>query len=837
MHDVNDAPDADWRSRPNWFEYLAGMVGAALVAEEDDPFLELLAEVGALLASGHEEVAALVAQAALHRSLHGRVITRNFDAKQVTDSERLDDDIAAVVRAEPSSRLRAAALDAVGRLMVEQRRYEKARDAYLAAAEGWNALSEESLRALSLLRAGASAKHLEDIGDSVLLSRRAFDVFEGLGDVPGMLWAVLNLVQAESLRGDIDASRELLREARELKSGLRDGHASASIALEEAILAVEDGDVAAARDGFRKAYRSGRRRQDLNQALVAAKNLAFIAAEEQQQARSTKWWGVAADLASKLHDWREEQDVQRVRGVVLAQGGHFDEAIAAFDRALEINIEHESMLDLARTRADEGAVVLEYAIKGGISDARFEELTARGVALLNHARTELEQLADFEWAAIAVRNLRTAWVLRNAEADGATILIDAAERLDEVDVAYCVELRRNAAWLLLASGTMAADDPRPAAWLIESATAFSGDGVERAWSLAQQAGAAADRGFEQTALRLFDTAIEGLDVEENSSAFGNILNDSSLVVERQGDLDEAHRRLLRVEEIALRAQDRVLLNLAWSNLGETAVRQGDDEAAREYFSRSIGLAEELGDAERVAIGLASLANTYVNDEDQVSEAARLGERALSVADVSGSEEARLRAASTTASVAFAQGDFETAFRIWSECADSESAADGAEHQAYALDSLAQLGNWPRFKRELDKYARRAQKAGSQFAFVEKLHLSALTWLRHGRAAAAGTVLAYGVLLAFEAASKGYGETGRLLSTSDREQAMVRTGVAMGPARAVLVLLDIPARMRATARRAYERTLRKAVGEDADQLIETIDRLMLGADEDDADSRV
>lgn len=834
MHDSNAAGDADWRSRPDWVEHLAGMVGTALVAEDDDPFLELLADIDALLTSGHEEVAVLVAQAALHRSLHGRITNRDFDATQVTDKEKLEEDLTAVIQTATGARLRAAALDAVGRVMVERRRYERARDAYLAAGEGWAALAEESHRGLSLLRAGASAYQLEDIEDSILLSRRAHDVYQGLGDVQGMLWAVLNLVQAENFRGDIDASRELLREARELNRGLRDGHASASIVLEEAILAAEGGDTAAARDGFRKAYRSGRRRQDLDQALVAAKNLAIIAAEEHQEARSIEWWSVAADLAARLHDWREEQDVQRARGVALAQGRHFDEAIAAFDRALEINLEHESMLDLARTRADEGAVVLEYAIKGGVSDVRFEELTAHGVVLLDHARTELEKLGDFEWAAIAVRNLRTAWVLRNEEADGATALIDAAEGFDQVEAAYCVELRRNAAWLLLASGSLASDDPRSAEWLIESATASSEDHVERAWSLAQQAGEAAARGFDETALRLFDTAIERLDPEGNSSAFGNILNDSVLVVARQGDLDEAHRRLLRVEEIALHAQDRVLLSLALSNLGETAVRLDDDETAREYFRRSIQLAEELGDEEHVAIGLAALANTYVNDHDQVVEAARLGEQALSVADRSGSDEAILRAASSRASVAHAQGDYETAYRIWSECADRESAAEGAEHQAYALDSLAQLGNWPRFRRELDRYTRRAQKADSQFAFVEKLHLSALTWLSRGRAAAAGTVLAYGVMLAFEAASKGYGETGRQLSTADREQAMVRTAAAMGSARAVFVLLDLPARVRATARRAYERTIQKAAGEDADQLMETIDCMILGVDEEETD---
>ena len=64
--------------------------------------------------------------------------------------------------------------------------------------------------------------------------------------------------------------------------------------------------------------------------------------------------------------------------------------------------------------------------------------------------------------------------------------------------------------------------------------------------------------------------------------------------------------------------------------------------------------------------------------------------------------------------------------------------------------------------------------------------------------------------------------------------MVKTAAAMGAVRTVFVLLNIPARLRATARRAYERTIRKAIGEDAEQLIESVDHMILGADEDDAD---
>lgn len=232
----------------------------------------------------------------------------------------------------------------------------------------------------------------------------------------------------------------------------------------------------------------------------------------------------------------------------------------------------------------------------------------------------------------------------------------------------------------------------------------------------------------------------------------------------------------------------------------------------------------------MALALTSLANTYVTEEGGIEQAERLTEQALAAAQRSRSEEALLRARSATASVAYRRGDYEQAYETWSECAARETPQDGAEHQAFALDALAQIGDWPRYRKTLERFARRAQRADAQFEFVEKLYLSALTWLGRGRAAAAGTVLAYGVLLAFEAASSRFGAAGRTLSTADREQAMVRTAGAMGSARAVFVLLGLPDRQVARVRRAYERTIRKAAGADGELLIETVDSQILRPDD-------
>lgn len=290
---------------------------------------------------------------------------------------------------------------------------------------------------------------------------------------------------------------------------------------------------------------------------------------------------------------------------------------------------------------------------------------------------------------------------------------------------------------------------------------------------------------------------------------------------------EAQERLVEVESIARRTQDRVLLGLALANLGETAIRLRDLDAARSYLRDTIELATQTGDDEAVALALSKLSNTYANDAAAVRTAVELSEQARRAAKRSGTEDAWLHAQSSSATAAFAEGDYETAFQRWMECADMESAEDGAEHRAFALDALACLGDWPRYRRVMERMVRESQAEKAQFALASKLQISAMTWLRRGRPAAAGKVLAYGVLLGVEAASQKMGPDGRTLSTAEREREYLKIAEPMGALRAVLVLTDLPSRMPAIARRAYERTVRSVIPDDADELMEMIEKWVLG----------
>lgn len=832
MMDEQDPEDADWRAQPDWPEHLAAAVGQALVATTVEPFEALLGEVDLLLSSGHEEEAAWVSRAALYRAVHGPA-GHEFSADGLFKVDNIRAEIEAAAQNRGNDELRASSLGALGRTLTHQRDYKNALLAYRTAAEAWCALRKRSDAALQYLRAGGAALNLPDgAADAVEFSTRARTLFEEEGDAVAATWAILNLAQARVKLGDLESAHQLLTQGGAQGVALRDGHLTASVELEKALLAIDAQDPRSAHEGFLRAYRSAARRKDEEQAFVAAKNLAVLAGNQNEPRSSIRWWRTAVELADERRDWRDQQGCRYALGMELAAQELYAEAIPILDAAARINRERGATLDADRITADRGAVELDRAIKGDLPDGEFDQVVSRATRILLRAMTDLEEAGDYEWAEIAVRNLRTAWTLQKIEKRGASTLLRAAGKTHIASEGYAEELRRNAAWLMLSSGSSAEDDSRPAQWLIEAARNSASDSAGRASALAREAGVLSNRGFNETALTLYDAAFRELDRVGQASVYGNILNDSVLVLAELGRTEEAHSRLVEVESIARETNNRVLLSLALANLGETAIRRNDVVAARLYLREVVDLSTQTGDDDAVAGALAKLSNTYVNEVDGVETATALSAEAQKAAARAGTHEAWLHAQSAAASASFARDDYETAFQLWMECAQAEPAEDGAEHQAFALDALARQGNWPRYRRVLERMIRRAQAEGAQFAFVEKLHLSALSWLHQGRPAAAGKVLAYGVLLAIEAASKKAGRDGRILSTAEREREYLRIASPMGALKAVLLLMDLPVRSQSVARRAYERTVRSVAPDDADQLLAAVESWVLSEDEED-----
>ncbi len=778
---------------------------------------------------GHEEIALIVVQAALFRISRGRVESAHDVVSQVTEKGWFRTLAIEATERASFSVVSATTLASAALIAGERGDYSLARRAHGLSALMWRDIGDRDRQAIEMLRTAASAHNLGDYSAARATASDARQIFRALGDTRGETLVLLNTVQSLRAEGDWDGALASLNEARALANSIRDGHITASIALEHAIQRAESGDSIGAHRWFYRAYRSAARRGDSRQALVAAKNLAVVADERGSRSGSVAWWGKAGAWASEAHDWREIQGIERTRGIEIAELGRFDEALTAFDHAIEINTEHEDDLNAARSRADKGVVLLKWALSDGVDDQKFEELTTAAEETIDGARRELERLEDYEWAEIAVQNLCKVWMLQRRESLGVVSLTTNAKELATSAPEYSAEVLRNAAWLSL-SGGIASDTMTAVTWLIHSAAARTDNVVEKAWSLAHDAATLATHDPEHSLL-VYDAALAGLSTEHDAAAYGNILNDAALAAADAGALDDAGRRLRQVQNIARSSNDRVLLALATGNLGEIAFRQDDNALARECFSLTAVLAEQIGDLENAALALASAANAFV-DDGFIDDAEKAAEQAFEIAERSGSGNALSRAISAIASANFARGNYEKAFELWSECAERASNGNTGEYQAFALDSLAQIGEWPRFRRALEGYASAAQATGTQFAFIERLHLSALTWLRKGRPRAAGTVLAYGILLAFDAATKSVGSRGRIRSTSERELEFVRVGGAMGIARALFVLIDIPKAQAKTLRRAYERTIARVAGEDADALIELVDRYALADGEED-----
>lgn len=830
MVDKIELPDG-WQYEPGSLDLLARAIGNSLVVDDETVLITLLEEIDALLDAGHERIAGLLAQAAVYRANRGPVTREANDTAEASDPGSFDALVEELLSLQSTTHLRGATLDAVGRVLTSRREFDRARDAYRAAAKIWRGRDDLQHEALSLLRAGASAHHLDDVADATVTSRRARDAYRALNDTRGEVLATLNLSQTAHLGGDADQSQALLDEAAEIAGAIRDGHISASILLERAILRAERGELTAARRELLRAYRSARRRNDLDQAVVAAKNLASVAEDEEQPGRAVKWWATAADLADEGQDWREAQEILRLKGVRLAELGRFDDALLAFDAAIALNASHEAAQAEAQSRADKGAVLLNYALSAETTESQFQDLLEQADETTSRARVELEALHDYDWAGTTVRNLRTAWTLRRKEAEGAKALVAAATSLAATDETYAAELMRNAGWLMLAGGAAMDSASEATGMIVDAVSTMSGDPVDRAWALAREASTLGGHGHLRPALEVFDAALGEIDPIVQASAYGNILNDSALIAVDLDDLDDARARLARVEAIARQTEDRVLLGLAIGNLAEVAVKDDDPAAARKNFEYSAELARQTGDTEQEAFALASIANTYI-DEERVDDAAAVSEAAVRAAALADTGIAIARATSAAASVAYSRGDYEAALAMWTTCAERTSDARRAEYQAFVLDCLARLGDWTRFRRHLERNARESQKSGYQFDFAEQLRLPALTWLRQGRPRAAGTVVAYGVLLSFDAASKSYGPSGRKHSRADLEHEMVRTGRAMGLVRAMFLVMDLPEAQRRTARKAYEDVVRRVAGPDASMLIEMVDEYALADDEDD-----
>jgi len=823
--DLPEGLDEGWKNGENPVVELASVVGRALVKGTDEALVPFGALGLDLAAAGNDYIARLLGQAMLIRLTHPDLNKDSPLSDWLADGDAYREMAVAVSsnrNADP--RLRAEALTLVARVAMSESDYELATRALEGAIDGWTRLELWENVGNAYMGRGAAFAYEGRLSDAERMVAKATEVFERIGDFRGIAMVSLNNVQNALSNGDLALAETRLELCRPLVMSLRDGHITTSFQLTEGLVLIEKEQFEAARRCFVEAATNAARRGESGQLVVALKNVAKVTSEHGSARRALYWWQKARDAASAAHDWREEQSIERTLGVSLADADLFETAVEAFQRAIRINDDRGDELGSAQAKADQGATLLSWSVherRQGNEDSS-ASLLIRAESTIDDARLILERFGDFHWAEITVRNLRGAFAGGDHPEVGVAAFLSAAEEFARVDPNYSAELLRNAALLRLTESTDANVD-EAITWILTAARRELTTKEQKAWSLASDAGLLTDiYELHAPAVRLFDEALKYLSRTGQPTAWGNIMNSAALAATADADLTGAKRRLTRVADLARGSENRVLLALAQSNLGELAIRRHEYLNARTLFSEASELAQQLGDNEQAANALASIANAWVAEGNAV-EAANAAAAAELLARESSSNDALARANSARASIAYLLGEFEEAYAWWQTSAQLAELRSNGEYHAFALDSLAKLGDWPRFKHELDKVAAKSQREGSQLAFVDKLHLSASSWLGGGRPRAAGVVLAYIVLLGLDGTIKARTEAANGVGgQTAQDRALFNVTQAFGAAYAYLRALDLPSKDATTLRRGYESTVRRVAKDSADDVLSLVD---------------
>lgn len=823
----------DWREREDGFQ----LVLEALISAYRDEGVERLAafiEIGLeFSALGLANGATAIAQAVGHRIIETPLA--DLASIRLTDPELLPELVDRLSGHHGNGESRGQFLLLCADIYRRAGKVELALAAYSGAVALFAQLGLRSAYALACQRLGATYGDLGNLDRAEEHTREAEAVFGDLADQRGLVEVRLNLSQYALIRKDAPGATLLLESITEPVRQLRDGHLSAALLHQQALLDIHQGKAGGARMKLMKALQNCRRRHDVGLEVVVLQNLAKLTRETRGSHAAVHWDTEALRLAHDMGDLDREQSLARSLAIDLVDLGEFTEAGELFERAVDLNIERDVPLEAARSRADLGAALLSQAFELSTRDGSGRGRRARSRALeaatikLTEAFEELDRLGDYEWAARAARNLDIAWTAQGRAEFGADYLERRARQPDVALSAYSGALLRIAAFLSLSAtrdGVQAID------LLAEAATLSHTEPGERAWQLVADAVRISDSfGDHECALAVYDLALETLSGLPDRADYANVLNDSALLAAELDRTEDARRRLLDVEAYAAQSENRVLGALAKTNLGEIALREGRHSEGRDYLIAASELAAAVGDHEGASRNWASIANSLLSDAAQVSSAKESAARASELARRSGSSDAIARALSASASVAYSEGDYLGAHDLWVEASGQRPAKGAATYLGFALDALAQAGDWKRFSRALDRFTRRAQRTKTQLEFAEQLWDSALTWLRSGSPRRAAKPLAYSILLAAD----GYAAREKSPFAADRiasdNAAFVSTTKTLIAVRVLAELDDIPSRAREDVLRHVANQLTKVVGSsDAEMLISQVAEVSKWVDE-------
>ncbi|MBD8102285.1 tetratricopeptide repeat protein [Plantibacter sp. CFBP 8775] len=747
-----ELPD-DWRDLENGHELVVGALMRAYKRRDDEHIAELVDVAGELAGYGAFIAANALASIGVSYVL-GVPLESVLDEYQseTTGSER-----ARLIRAEaPATEVTSRVLAITAFIARREGRTDDALALYRDAAHAADEVGD-SLGAAQLLQSiGALHHETGDTSEARKATTEALERYEQLGDIVGTVGTELNLVEYAAVEDRTDEARQRLQRLEKRAHDAGDPHLAGSWLARSAVMDMFDGDAQGGRTKLRRVLKNAERRGDTQLQIAALGHLAQSQRDGGHQLRALAYAERALAAAEESGDPVLFVDTAHELAIDYAKIEDFDRAVPLLRRAVEkaVGVHRSQAL------ADLGAVLVSQALDARVSESTSPDAEESGLAeaedVLLGAVKDLIRNGDEEWASRGLRNLRIVWLASGHSEEGARHLRNFAVNGGGVSSSFAGECFRLSGLLMMDAGA----DSSEALDLLRSAARLLGAVDSPRASLLLDFARVAEHSYRalDVALALYDDALDELSPSDQPTVFGNALNDSALVLMKLDDDERALERLQAASEIAQDRSDRVLGALVEMNVGEIYSRAHRPHDARPHFERAAAQAEAFGDDERAALALASLANTFVNDDDASDyETARsVARRAEELAKRSGDENARSRAAGALASLAFADGDLDDAYLLWEQARQIAAPNRRPIYEGFMLHALASRRDGVVFGRQLERFARAAQKNHTELLFAEQLWPSANVWLRHGDVRRSAKVLAYSILLA----SAGHSATKR-----------------------------------------------------------------------------
>lgn len=565
----------------------------------------------------------------------------------------------------------------------------------------WAAVDRQSLGAV-LSRAGRTRE--ADVQSE--LAQRTYERFDDQARLASVL---LNRAQDALTADDPDRADELLERVETLAAVDGTGHLGLAAAHLRAMTLLHRSDVDAAERALRSVVAACRRARDLPLQRVATQNLAALLSNHQRAGRALSWHDKALDLARREGDPAAVAALVRARAGNLARIGRYDEAVEVLRAQLASETGPHSGPSRARTMSDLAAALLMRATgQRDRPDTRAQDLAAarpgrdadlaEADRLLQGAAAELAFDEERGWLEQTLANLVVLRRLQDRTAEAAAELVAWADRTRDDERARA--LLQDAARLLTETR-----DVQGAVELYRRAARPSSDVDDRMAQAQALAYAAAelDRGDHlEAAVALYQDAAALLDRHDGDAPLRHdIRNDTAIALAELGRRDEA-RELLAVNVLAARSnRNRVELAKALGNLGVVNRSDDRDEEAVSQLAEAARLHEEVGDYAVAADTWALLCNTYAG-LDRLDDARSAALAAAAAAEREPTPLAVSRALDAQALLHSLDGNHAAAADLALRAAGGQEGVHRLESLAHAAEEHARAGDWPRFRRVLDR---------------------------------------------------------------------------------------------------------------------------------------